>query len=122
MERSWGDLCAIIDSDDWYMPEALKWMLARWEEIPVERCDDSQLAYWTEYGAMQKPMRVSSRLRAHANYVRYSPLGGRRLRQLLDDSLAASWSVAALPPGLVLYFRDRRWLARNAKRVEAWSS
>ncbi len=37
VERCRAELCAMIDSDDWYMPEALERMLARWEEIPVER-------------------------------------------------------------------------------------
>ncbi|HEY5816235.1 MAG TPA: glycosyltransferase family A protein, partial [Solirubrobacterales bacterium] len=37
VERSSGELCAIIDSDDWYMPDSLERMLAAWESIPAER-------------------------------------------------------------------------------------
>jgi glycosyltransferase involved in cell wall biosynthesis len=32
-----GEFCALIDSDDWYRPEALAGMLATWESIPVAR-------------------------------------------------------------------------------------
>lgn len=40
VERASGELCAIIDSDDWYMPDGLERMLAAWESIPAERRDD----------------------------------------------------------------------------------
>jgi len=231
VERSRGEFCAMIDSDDWYPPEALERMLAAWESIPAERraqfadveglrvdpdgrlvCDrypedvfdsnafelialhgvygdkvgmyrrevlarfpfpeemgwhvtpalvwnriaarystrylnevwaftdyreggltdretelrlrfpDSQLAYWREYAAMPKPMRARSRLRAHANCVRYSLLGGDGLRGVLAGSPSRPWTALALPPGLLLYRRDRRWLARNRELVEAWAS
>jgi glycosyltransferase involved in cell wall biosynthesis len=39
IEMSRGHYCAIIDSDDWYEPEALERMLAAWESIPPERRD-----------------------------------------------------------------------------------
>jgi glycosyltransferase involved in cell wall biosynthesis len=230
VERSSGELCAIIDSDDWYKPDALERMVACWESIPAARrdsyadveglrvdpegeliCDsypsdvfdsnafeliarhgvygdkiglfrrdvllefpfpedmgwhvtpalvwnriaarystryvnqiwaftdyrsggltdretelrlqfpDSQLAYWREYAAMPKPMRRKSRLRAHANCVRYSLLEGLGLRRQLAESPARGWTLLALPPGLLLHLRDRRWLRRNRKLVEAWS-
>jgi glycosyltransferase involved in cell wall biosynthesis len=230
VERARGELCAVIDSDDWYMPEALERMLARWEEIPLERRDEfadveglrvdpggelvcdrypsdvfdtnafellalhgvlgdkigmhrrdvllrfpfpedlgwyvtpdlvwnriaahystrcvneiwaytdyrpgglsdrknelrlrflrSQLAYWREYAGMRRPMRRKSRLRAHANYVRYSLLDRAGPRRLLAASPDRRWTVLALAPGLFLYLRDRLWLARNRELVEAWS-
>lgn len=34
-----GAFCALIDSDDWYMPEALAGMVETWESIPAERRD-----------------------------------------------------------------------------------
>jgi glycosyltransferase involved in cell wall biosynthesis len=37
--RASGELCAIIDSDDWYKPDGLEKMLACWESIPAERRD-----------------------------------------------------------------------------------
>lgn len=229
VELARGEFCAVIDSDDWYAPEALERMLATWESIPAERRDGfgdvealrvdpdgdlvcdvypedvfdsnafelialhgvygdkigmyrrdvlaqfpfpedmgwhvtpalvwnriaaryatryvnevwaftdyrsggltdretelrlqfpaSQLEYWREYAAMPKPMRRRSRLRAHANCVRYSLLAGVRLRRLLAESPSAAWTALALPPGLFLYLRDRRWLARNRELVQAW--
>ena len=230
VERSQGEFCAMIDSDDWYPPEALERMLAAWESIPAERrgafadvealridpkgelvCDsypedvfdsnafelialhgiygdkigmyrrdvlaqfpfpeemgwhvtpalvwnriaarystryvneiwaytdyreggltdretelrlqfpDSQLAYWREYAAMPKPMKAKSRLRANANCVRYSLLDGTGLGRQLAQSPRKLWTILALPPGLLLYLRDRRWLRRNRELVEAWS-
>jgi glycosyltransferase involved in cell wall biosynthesis len=230
VERSRGEFCAMIDSDDWYEPGALERMLSTWESIPAERrgsyadveglrvdpdgelvCDsyprdvfdsnafelialhgvygdkigmyrrdvllrfpfpedlgwhvtpalvwnriaahhstryvneiwaytdyraggltdretelrlrfpDSQLEYWREYAAMPKPMRPRSRLRAHANCVRYSLLE-RSLRRQLAESPSRAWTVLALPAGLLLYLRDRRWLTRNRELVEAWSA
>jgi glycosyltransferase involved in cell wall biosynthesis len=230
VERSRGEFCAMIDSDDWYPPEALQRMLAAWESIPAGRreefadveglrvapdgelvCDryprdvfdsnafeliarhgvygdkvgmyrrqvlaqypfpedmgwhvtpalvwnriaarystrylnevwaftdyraggltdretelrlrfpDSQLAYWSEYAAMPKPMRARSRLRANANCLRYSLLGGKRLRGVLGASPSRFWALLALPPGLLLYRRDRRWLAHNRELVDSWA-
>lgn len=40
VELARGEFCAVIDSDDWYLPEALERMLARWEEIPPERREE----------------------------------------------------------------------------------
>lgn len=40
VERSTGEFCALMDSDDWYAPEALERMVASWETIPVERRGD----------------------------------------------------------------------------------
>ncbi|MBK5218726.1 MAG: glycosyltransferase family 2 protein [Thermoleophilia bacterium] len=85
------------------------------------RFPDSQLEYWTEYASMTKPMRAKSRYRAHANYVRYSLLGGAGPRLQLGGSPSPVWTALAWPPGLLLYLRDRRWLARNRDLVEAWS-
>jgi hypothetical protein len=42
---------------------------------------------------------------------------GRQLAQ----SPRKLWTILALPPGLLLYLRDRRWLRRNRELVEAWS-
>ncbi len=229
-ERAQGELCSIIDSDDWFTPEALERMVAGWDSIPAELrseyadveglrvdpegdlvCDsypsdvfdsnafeliarhgvygdkigmfrrqvllefpfpehlgwhvtpalvwnriaarystryfnqvwaftdyreggltdretelrlrfpDSQLEYWTEYASMPKPMRAKSRFRAHANYVRYSLLRKTGVRRQLAESPSPGWTALALPPGLLLYLRDRRWLSRNRELVEAWS-
>jgi glycosyltransferase involved in cell wall biosynthesis len=230
VERASGELCAIIDSDDWYMPDGLERMLACWESIPAERRDSfadveglrvdpegelvcdfyprdvfdsnafelialhgiygdkiglfrrdvlrefpfpedvgwhvtpalvwnriaaryetryvneiwaytdyrsggltdretelrlrfrrSQLDYWREYAAMDRPMKAKSRFRAHANRVRYSLLEGVGLRAQLADSPSRLWTAIALPAGMLLYLRDRRWLRRNRALVEAWS-
>ncbi|HEX2096853.1 MAG TPA: glycosyltransferase family 2 protein [Solirubrobacterales bacterium] len=40
IERARGEFCALIDSDDWYRPEALERMVAHWEAIPGERRGD----------------------------------------------------------------------------------
>jgi glycosyltransferase involved in cell wall biosynthesis len=228
VERARGEFCAVIDSDDWYMPEALERMLARWEEIPAERRDEfadieglridpdgalvcdrypsdvfdtnafeliavhgvrgdkigmyrrdvlrrfpfpedlgwyvtpdlvwnriaahyatrcineiwaytdyrpggltdrktelrlrfrqSQLTYWKEYAEMPR-MRRRSRLRAHANCVRYSLLMHVGLFAQLVDSPSAEWTAMALLPGVFLFARDRLWLARNRERVAGW--
>jgi glycosyltransferase involved in cell wall biosynthesis len=227
VERSRGEFCAIIDSDDWYFPEALERMLACWETIPSERrpefadveglrvdpdgdlvCDvypsdvfdsdafelialhgvegdkigmyrrdvllefpfpedlgwhvapalvwnriatryltrhvnevwaytdyraggltdrknelrirfaDARLIYWTEFAAMPKRMRAKERYRAHANRVRYSLLTGIPLRAQLAESTNRLWTAAAWPAGLLLYLRDRRWLARRVEGGE----
>jgi len=224
VERSRGEFCAMIDSDDWYAPEALERMIARWESIPAARreefsdveglrideqgeliCDvypsdvfdtdafelealhgvegdkigmfrrdvllefpfpedlgwhvtpalvwnriaarygtrcvneiwaytdyrpggltdretelrlrfpEAQLLYWSEFAAMPRRMRPKAKLRAHANRVRYSLLTGAGLRAQLASSPDRRWTVAALPAGLALYLRDRRWLARNER-------
>jgi len=231
VELARGEFCSTIDSDDWYMPEALERMLARWEEIPPERreqfadveglridpdgepvCDrfpsdvfdtdgfelvalhgvegdkvgmfrtevlrqfpfpenlgwyvtpalvgnriaagyatrgvnevwaysdygpggltdrktelrlrflDSQLAYWAEYVAMPRRMRRRARLRGYANCVRYSLVAGRKLRPTAAALPSPAWTALALPPGLLLYLRDRRWLARNRALVEEWTA
>jgi glycosyltransferase involved in cell wall biosynthesis len=230
VERARGELCAMIDSDDWYEPEALERMLATWESIPAGRRDSyadveglrvdpegklvcdaypedvfdsnafelialhgvygdkigmyrrevlaafpfpedmgwhvtpalvwnriaaryatryvnqtwaftdyraggltdretelrlrfpaSQLAYWREYAAMPRPMKAKSRLRAHANCVRYSLLDGIGARAQLAASPSRLWTALAALPGYLLYRRDRRWLSRNRALVEAWS-
>jgi len=230
VQRAGGELCAIIDSDDWYKPDALERMLAAWESIPAERrdrfadvegvrvdpdgalvCDTypedvfdsdafelialhgvygdkigmfrrdvlarfpfpedagwhvtpqlvwnriaarydtryvnevwaytdyrsggltdretelrlrfpaSQLAYWEEYAAMPKQMRPRNRLRAHANIVRYRLLEGVGPRRQWALSPSRLWTAIAAPAGLLLYLRDRRWIARNRELVEGWS-
>lgn len=228
VELARGAYCSTIDSDDWYMPQALERMLARWQEIPPERreefadveglrvdpegepvCDrfpsdvfdtdsfemialhrvmgdkvgmfrtdvlrrfpapenlgwyvtpalagnriaahyatrgvnevwacsdygpggltdrktelrlrflDSQLVYWREYVEMPRRMRPRARLRGYANCVRYRLHAGRgSLRELPSKA----WTALALPPGLLLYLRDRRWLARNRALVDEWAS
>jgi hypothetical protein len=70
---------------------------------------------------MPKPMRRKSRLRANANCMRYSLLAGIGLRRQLAESPAVAWTILALPPGLLLYLRDRNWLRHNRELVEAWS-
>jgi glycosyltransferase involved in cell wall biosynthesis len=85
------------------------------------RFPDSQLAYWREYVAMPKRMRLRSRYRAHANCVRYWLLEGVRPRRQLALSPNPLWTAAASPAGLLLYLRDRRWLARNRDLVEQWA-
>jgi glycosyltransferase involved in cell wall biosynthesis len=231
VELARGEYCSTIDSDDWYMPEALERMLARWEEIPPERrdefadveglridpagdpvCDrfpsevfdtdsfemlalhgvmgdkvgmfrtevlrrfpapedlgwyvtpalagnriaahyatrgvnevwaysdygpggltdrktelrlrfiESQIVYWSEYVAMPRRMRPRARLRGYANCVRYSLLAARGLRRPLRELPSAAWTLLALLPGLLLFLRDRRWLARNRAMVEGWTS
>jgi glycosyltransferase involved in cell wall biosynthesis len=225
VERARGEFCALIDSDDWYPPEALERMLARWESIPVDRRGDfsdveglrideggelicgvypsdvfdtnafelealhgvegdkigmfrrdvllefpfpedlgwhvtpalvwnriaarydtrcvneiwaytdyrpggltdretelrlrfsaAQLLFWSEFAAMPRRMRPKAKLRAHANRIRYSLLTGVGLGRQLSDSPDRKWTALALLPGLALYWRDRRWLARN--RIE----
>ena len=37
VRRARGEFCALIDSDDWYLPEALERMVAEWEAIPMEQ-------------------------------------------------------------------------------------
>lgn len=222
IERASGTYCALIDSDDWYLPHALERMVATWEAIPAERRRDfanveglrvdadgelvldrypadvfdsdyfelralhgiegdsvgmyrrevlsahpfpedlgwhvtpaitwnriatrygtrfvneiwagtdyqdtglsqrdtelrlrfraAQLAYWSEYAAMRKPMRPVNRLRANANYVRYSLLCGVGWRRLLAGVPDRIWTPIAALPGLALYARDRLWLRRN---------
>jgi glycosyltransferase involved in cell wall biosynthesis len=222
IERARGEYCALIDSDDWYLPQALERMIANWEAIPAERrrafanleglrvdtdgelvverfpadVYDSnyfelralrgirgdtvgmyrsevlkafpfpedlgwhvtpaitwnriaarystrfvneiwagtdyqpsglsnrdtelrlkfrraQLAYWSEYAAMPKRMKVKNRMRANANYVRYSLLCGSGLLGLVREAPDPLWTALAAPAGLALYLRDRRWLGRN---------
>jgi glycosyltransferase involved in cell wall biosynthesis len=221
--RARGELCAVMDSDDWYAPEALERMLAQWDAIPAGRrgefasveglCADpagevigdrypadvfdsnafeiwalhgvtgdkvgmyrrdllaahpfpedlgwhvrpavvwnriaaryssrfvnevwgykeylsegltalggelrlklpeAQLLFWSEFAAMPRPMRTGVRLRANANFVRYSLLAGRGVRRLLADAPDRRWLAIAWLPGLALYLRDRRRLSRAA--------
>jgi glycosyltransferase involved in cell wall biosynthesis len=230
VELAGGELCAIIDSDDWYVPDALERMLSAWESIPAERregfadvegvrvdpdgalvCDTypedvfdsdafelialhgvygdkigmfrrdvlaqfpfpedagwhvtpalvwnriaarydtryvneiwaytdyrsggltdretelrlrfpaSQLGYWREYAAMPKRMRRRSRLRAHANCVRYWLLEGVGPRRQLAFTPSRAWTALAWPAGFFLYMRDRRWIARNRELVDEWT-
>lgn len=37
VERARGEYCGLMDSDDWYAPNALERMVATWEAIPAER-------------------------------------------------------------------------------------
>jgi glycosyltransferase involved in cell wall biosynthesis len=222
IELASGEYCALIDSDDWYLPEALERMVAAWESIPAARREgfadveglrvdtegelvlerfpadvydsdyfelrarrglrgdtvgmfrrevlaafpfpedlgwhvtpaitwnriaaryrtryvnevwagtdyqpsglsgadtqlrlrfrDAQLAYWSEYAAMPKPMRLRNRVRANANYVRYSLLCGRGLGRLAREAPDRLWTPLAAPAGLALYLRDRRLLRRD---------
>lgn len=222
IERASGEYCSLIDSDDWYLPQALERMVATWEGIPAARRADfanveglrvdtegelvidrypedvfdsnyfelralhgiggdsigmyrrevlsafpfpedlgwhvtpaitwnriavryetrfvneiwagtdyqpgglsgkdtelrlrfrkAQLAYWSEYAAMPRRMQPRNRLRANANYVRYSLLCGVGLRRLLAGMPDRVWTPLAALPGLALFLRDRLWLRRN---------
>jgi glycosyltransferase involved in cell wall biosynthesis len=219
IELAQGEFCALIDSDDWYLPPALERMVANWEAIPAERRDGfanveglrvdtegtlvverfpadvydsdyfelralrgvrgdtvgmyrsevlkafpfpedlgwhvtpaitwnriaarystrfvneiwagtdyqpsglsnrdtelrlrfrhAQLAYWGEYAAMPKRMKVTNRLRANANFVRYSLLCGNGLVPLARAAPDPLWTTLAAPAGIGLYLRDRRAL------------
>jgi glycosyltransferase involved in cell wall biosynthesis len=222
VERASGEYCALIDSDDWYLPQGLERMVATWETIPAERRREfanveglrvdeegelvldrypadvfdsnnfelralhgvegdsigmyrrevmsaypfpedlgwhaspsiawnriairfktrfvneiwagtdyqagglsdrhtelrlrfrrAKLVYWSEYAAMPKPMRPRNRLRANANYVRYSLLCGVGLRKLFGAAPDRVWTPIATLPGLALFARDWLWLRRN---------
>jgi glycosyltransferase involved in cell wall biosynthesis len=222
IERASGEYCAMIDSDDWYLPHALERMVATWEAIPPQRREEfsdveglrvdgdgelvldrfpedvfdgnyfelrachgirgdtigmfrrevlarfpfpedlgwhvtpaliwnriaaqhetrfvneiwagteyqptgltntipelrlrfreAQLAYWSEYAAMPRRMSARNRLRANANYVRYSLLCEVGSRQLLRAAPDRLWSTVSAPIGVGLYVRDRRWLRRH---------
>lgn len=77
------------------------------------RFSDAQLAYWSEYAAMPRPMSTRNRLRANANYVRYSLLCGVGSRRLATSAPDRLWSTVSAPIGVALYVRDRRWLRRH---------
>jgi glycosyltransferase involved in cell wall biosynthesis len=228
IERASGEYCALIDSDDWYLPHALERMVATWEGIPAERRagfanveglrvdaegelvldrypadvfdsnyfelralhgveGDSigmyrrevlsahpfpedlgwhvtpaitwnriasryetrfvneiwagtdyqpgglsshdtelrlrfrraQLAYWSEYAAMPKRMTRKNRLRANANYVRYSLLCGVGPRRFLAGIPDRLWTPIAALPGVALFVRDRLRLRRNHPPAES---
>jgi glycosyltransferase involved in cell wall biosynthesis len=225
IERASGEYCSIIDSDDWFLPQALERMLATWESIPAERrggfanveglrvdtegelvvqsfpanvldtsyfelranlgiggdtvgmyrrdvlaanlfpedlgwhvtpaitwnrisrdystrfvneiwagtdyqsgglsSDESrlrlrfgeaQLVYWREYAAMRLPMRTVNRLRANANYFRYSLLGRVGPRRLLRDVPDWHWAPLAAIPGVALFLADRVRIHRERSR------
>lgn len=40
VQRARGEFCALIDSDDWYLPKALERMLTWWEAIPQQRREE----------------------------------------------------------------------------------
>lgn len=222
VERASGEYCALIDSDDWYLPHALERMVATWSAIPAERQKDfanveglrvdeegelvldrypadifdsnyfelralhgiegdsvgmyrrevlsaypfpedlgwhvtpaitwnriarrygtrfvneiwagtdyqpgglsshdtalrlrfrsAQLAYWSEYAAMPKPMKWKNRLRANANYVRYSLLCRVGLRKLLGRMPDRVWTPLGAMLGVALFARDQLWLRRD---------
>jgi glycosyltransferase involved in cell wall biosynthesis len=222
IERASGEYCALIDSDDWYLPQALERMVATWEAIPAGRRGEfanveglrvdtegelvldrypvdvfdsnhfelralhgivgdsvgmfrrevlsafpfpedlgwhvtpalawnriaarygtryvneiwagtdyqpdgltghhtelrlrfreGQLAYWSEYVAMPKRMRPRNRLRANANYVRYSLLCRVGPRKFLGGAPDRVWTLLGFLPGLALWARDWLWLRRN---------
>lgn len=225
VERARGELCAVMDSDDWYVPQALERMLRHWREIPSDRrggfanveglCADPDGAlvgdrfpapifdsttfeiavvhgvrgdtigmyrrdvlldhpfpedlgwhvtpalvwnrisaryrtrfvdevwarkeylaegltdrkpelrlrfagafalYWREFAAMPRPMPRRERVRAHANYVRYSLWDRVPLADQLRRSPALPLTLATWPLGAGLWLRDRlRARAREAR-------
>jgi glycosyltransferase involved in cell wall biosynthesis len=225
IERASGRYCSLIDSDDWFLPQALERMLATWETIPTARRGDfanveglrvdtagdlvvdrfpadvfdssyfelralhgiagdtvgmyrrdvlganlfpedlgwhvtpaitwnrisrrfvtrfvneiwagtdyqsgglsnqesqlrlefgeAQLVYWREYAAMPQSMGARNRLRANANYLRYSLLCGVGARHVLAGVPDRRWAPLALVPGLALYCRDRLRIHRERSR------
>lgn len=76
----------------------------------------AQLVYWREFAAMPRPMPVRARVRANANYVRYSLWERVPLREQLRRSPAWALTVATWPLGALLHARDRR-RARHLERT-----
>jgi hypothetical protein len=68
----------------------------------------AQLIYWKEFAAMPRPMPLAARVRAHANYVRYSLWEGVSPAGQLRRSPSRPWTVATWPLGALLHLRDRR--------------
>ena len=78
----------------------------------------AQLLFWREFAAMPRPMPWRTRLRAHAQTVRYSLHEGESRRELLARSSSPPMTLLAWPVGKLVSVRDRARL-RAAGRVEA---
>ena len=76
------------------------------------RFPGAQLAYWSEFAAMPRPMTAKARFRANANRVRYLLLTGARPSAVPRGTPTPAWALAAAPAGALLYLRDRRSRAR----------
>lgn len=86
-----------------YLPEGLS---DRDAELRLEYAE-AQLVYWREFAAMPRQMPMRARLRAHANYVRYSLIEKRTLREQFRDSPSRRWTACAWVIGAFLLARDR---------------
>lgn len=71
------------------------------------RYAEAQLVYWREFAGMPRPMPLKARMRAHANYVRYSLLLRHGPRRLVGDSPDRRWTLSAVPFGVGVWLRDR---------------
>lgn len=112
----WNRIAARYDSrfvnERWayteYLPSGLS---GRETELRI-RFAGAQLVYWREVASMPRRMSPRWRVRAHANYVRYSLLEGVSVRDQLRESPAGRWTAACLALGALLYLRDRGRAAR----------
>lgn len=86
-----------------YLSEGLS---ARETELRL-RFAAAELLYWRELAGMPRPMPMREKLRAHANYVRYSLLERRSLRTQFRLSPDQSLTALAWPVGFLLSRRDR---------------
>ncbi|HYH62974.1 MAG TPA: glycosyltransferase family 2 protein [Solirubrobacterales bacterium] len=86
-----------------YLPEGLS---ERDTELRL-RYAAAQLLYWREFAAMPRPMPLRAKLRAHANYVRYSLVEKKTLREQFEDSPSRRWTALAWVIGALLLTRDR---------------
>lgn len=91
----------------WAYKEYLEEGLSAHEDELRVRYAAAQLTFWREFAAMPRPMPRRTLLRAHANYVRYSLLEGKPLREQLARSPARRWTIVAWPIGVMLSRRDR---------------
>lgn len=72
-----------------------------------------ELLYWQEFAAMPRPMPARAKLRAHANYIRYSLLERRSLRTQFALSPSPPLTAAVWPIGWLLSRRDRSRAGRG---------
>ncbi len=72
------------------------------------RFPEPEVLYWKEFAGMPRPMPLSARIRAHANYVRHALLAGIGLRRTVAESPAPVLTLTLAPLGAILWIRDRR--------------